>query len=69
MRRALVPVLALITALATTSIWMMPLGAVAARTAGTADPGTMLDAVGLGAAGALLLALATVTTNFVNVYM
>jgi purine-cytosine permease-like protein len=29
----------------------------------------MLDGVGLGAAGALLLALATVTTNFVNIYM
>ena len=29
----------------------------------------MLDAVGLGAAGAVLLALATLTTNFVNIYM
>ena len=29
----------------------------------------MLDAVGLGAAGALLLTLATLTTNFVNIYM
>lgn len=60
---------AVFTALATTSIWVMPLGAVAARTAGGVDPGAMLDAVGLGAAGALLLAVATVTTNFVNVYM
>jgi len=60
---------AVFIALAATSIWMMPLGAVAARTAGTDDPGAMLDAVGLGAAGALLLALATVTTNFVNLYM
>jgi purine-cytosine permease-like protein len=57
------------TALAATSIWMMPLGVVAARAAGNVDPGAMLDAVGLGAAGALLLALATVTTNFVNIYM
>ena len=61
--------IAVFTALASTSIWMMPLGAVAARAAGTVDPGAMLDAVGLGAAGALLLALATVTTNFVNIYM
>jgi len=60
---------AVFTALATTSIWVMPLGAVAARTAGDVDPGAMLDGVGLGAAGALLLALATVTTNFVNIYM
>jgi NCS1 family nucleobase:cation symporter-1 len=56
-------------ALASTSIWMMPLGAVAARAAGTSDPGAMLDAVGLGAAGAVLLTLATLTTNFVNIYM
>jgi len=56
-------------ALAATSIWMMPLGAVAARAAGTSDPGAMLDAVGLGAAGAVLLTLATLTTNFVNIYM
>jgi purine-cytosine permease-like protein len=55
--------------LAATSAWMMPLGAIAARAAGTSDPGAMLDAVGLGAAGALLLTLATLTTNFVNIYM
>jgi NCS1 family nucleobase:cation symporter-1 len=61
--------IAVFSALASTSIWMMPLGAVAARAAGNVDPGAMLDAVGLGAAGALLLALATVTTNFVNIYM
>jgi NCS1 family nucleobase:cation symporter-1 len=60
---------AVFLALASTSIWMMPLGAIAARAAGTSDPGAMLQAVGLGAAGAALLALATLTTNFVNVYM
>ena len=47
----------------------MPLGAIAARAAGTSDPGAMLNAVGLGAAGAVLLTLATLTTNFVNIYM
>ena len=52
-----------------TSAWLMPLGAIAARVAGSSDPGTMLDAVGLGTAGAVLLAVATVTTNFVNIYM
>jgi purine-cytosine permease-like protein len=55
--------------LAVTSTWLMPLGAIAARAAGTSDPGAMLDAVGLGASGALLLTLATLTTNFVNIYM
>jgi NCS1 family nucleobase:cation symporter-1 len=55
--------------LAVTSMWMMPLGAIAARAAGTSDPGAMMSAVGLGAAGALLLAIATLTTNFVNIYM
>ena len=52
--------LAVFFGLAVTSAWMMPLGAVAARAAGTSDPGAMLDAVGLGA---------TLTTNFVNIYM
>jgi NCS1 family nucleobase:cation symporter-1 len=61
--------IAVFAALALTSAWMMPLGALAARAAGTSDPGMMMQAVGLGAAGAVLLALATVTTNFVNIYM
>jgi len=47
----------------------MPLGAIAARVAGSTDPGMMLNAVGLGAAGAVLLTVATLTTNFVNIYM
>ena len=61
--------IAVFLGLAVTSAWMMPLGAIAARAAGSSDPGAMLDAVGLGAAGALLLTLATLTTNFVNIYM
>jgi NCS1 family nucleobase:cation symporter-1 len=60
---------AVFLALAATSIWMMPLGAIAARAAGTSDPGAMLQAVGLGGGGALLLTLASLTTNFVNIYM
>jgi cytosine permease len=55
--------------LALTSIWLMPLGAIAARVASSFDPAAMLQAVGLGAAGAILLALATLTTNFVNIYL
>jgi cytosine permease len=52
-----------------TSLWMMPLGLAAARVAASADPGAMMSAVGLGWAGATLMVLATVTTNFVNIYM
>jgi len=61
--------IAVFLGLALTSIWMMPLGAIAARAAGSSDPAAMLDAVGLGAGGAVLLTLATITTNFVNIYM
>jgi len=52
-----------------TSLWMMPLGLAAARVAGSQDPGAMMQAIGLGWAGAVLMVLATVTTNFVNIYM
>jgi purine-cytosine permease-like protein len=52
-----------------TSLWMMPLGLSAARVAASADPGAMMAAIGLGWAGAVLMVLATVTTNFVNIYM
>lgn len=55
--------------LALTSLWLMPLGLLAARAAGSADPGAMMAALGLGTAGALLMALGTVTTNFVNIYL
>jgi cytosine permease len=55
--------------LALTSVWFMPLGYISSRAAGSADPGAMLEAVGLGTIGAVLLALATVTTNFVNIYL
>lgn len=55
--------------LALTSLWFMPLGALAARAAGSTDPGAMIERVGLGGWGALLLAVATLTTNFVNIYL
>jgi NCS1 family nucleobase:cation symporter-1 len=60
---------AVFVALAVTSVWMMPLGTIAATAAATDDPGAMLAAVGLGRSGAVLLTLATLTTNFVNIYM
>jgi cytosine permease len=55
--------------LALSSLWFMPLGALAGRAAGGTDPGAMVDVLHLGVAGALLVALGTLTTNFVNVYL
>jgi purine-cytosine permease-like protein len=55
--------------LALTSLWLMPLGAMAARAAGSSDPGAMLQTLRLGVSGAVLMTVATVTTNFVNIYM
>ncbi len=55
--------------LALTSLWLMPLGVVASRAAASSDPGAMLQALRLGVSGAVLMTVATVTTNFVNIYM
>jgi NCS1 family nucleobase:cation symporter-1 len=55
--------------LALSSLWFMPLGLMASTIAGSADPGAMVAAMHLGAWGALLVALAALTTNFVNIYM
>jgi len=55
--------------LALTSLWLMPLGVIAARAAASSDPGAMLQALKLGVSGAVLMTVATVTTNFVNIYM
>jgi cytosine permease len=61
--------MAVFLGLVLTSLWMMPLGLAAARVAGSQDPGVMMRAIGLGWAGAVLMVLATITTNFVNIYM
>src|SRR5262249_40879360 len=61
--------LAVFLGLALSSLWFMPLGAVAGRAAGSVDPGAMVEALALGAAGAALVALGTITTNFVNIYL
>jgi len=61
--------LAVFFGLALTALWFMPLGLLASTAAGSADPGAMVYAVGIGWWGAALLTLATVTTNFVNIYM
>lgn len=55
--------------LALTALWFMPLGFVAAAVAGSTDPGAMVEALSLGKWGAMLVVLAALTTNFVNIYM
>jgi NCS1 family nucleobase:cation symporter-1 len=60
---------AVFAGLALPALWLMPVGWMLARLAGSDDPGTMLAAAGTGAATALLVATATVTTNFVNIYL
>jgi len=61
--------IAVFLGLALTALWFMPLGLVASALAGSSDPGAMVVALGLGWWGATLLALAALTTNFVNIYM
>lgn len=55
--------------LALTALWFMPLGLIASLLAGSPDPGAMVYGVGIGWWGAVLVTLATLTTNFVNIYM
>ncbi len=55
--------------LALTALWLMPMGWRLAQHAGSADPGAMLAAADAGIAAAALIALATITTNFVNIYL
>ena len=61
--------LAVFASLALTSILGMSLGALLSAISGSADPGGMLAALGSPFFGALLLAVATITTNFVNIYL
>jgi NCS1 family nucleobase:cation symporter-1 len=61
--------LAVYLGLGLTSLWLMSLGTLGARAFGSADPATIVARAGPGAAGALLLALATVCSNFVNIYL
>jgi purine-cytosine permease-like protein len=60
---------AIFAGLALPALWLMPVGWNLARIAGSADPGTMLAAANTGWWTAVLVALATVTTNFVNIYL
>jgi purine-cytosine permease-like protein len=60
---------AVFAGLALPALWLMPVGWMLAHVAGSDDPGTMLAAANGGWWTALLVALATVTTNFVNIYL
>jgi len=60
---------AVFAGLALPSLWLMPVGWTLARIAGSDDPGTMLNAAGVGWWTTLLIAIASVTTNFVNIYL
>jgi len=60
---------AVFLALALTSVAFMAIGVLGARAAGSTDPADMMAALGWGPLGAPLLTLATLTTNFVNIYM
>jgi NCS1 family nucleobase:cation symporter-1 len=60
---------AVFAGLALTAVWLMPLGWRLAQHAGSADPGAMLAAADAGTAAAVLIVLATITTNFVNIYL
>ncbi len=55
--------------LALPAFWLMPLGLILAQIAHSDDPGAMLAALGQGWWTAALITLASVTTNFVNIYM
>src|SRR5262245_9227973 len=61
--------LAVFAGLALPALWLMPVGWTLARVASSDDPGTMLVAAAVPGWAALLVALATVTTNFVNIYL
>jgi len=60
---------AVFAGLALPALWLMPVGWNLARLAGSDDPGAMLAAAGVGWWAAVLVVLATVTTNFVNIYL
>jgi NCS1 family nucleobase:cation symporter-1 len=60
---------AVFAGLAVPALWLMPVGWSLAVIAGSDDPGTMLAAAGVGWWTAVLITLASVTTNFVNIYL
>jgi purine-cytosine permease-like protein len=65
-RRAGVAVFA---GLGLTALWFIPLGWFASRIAASNDPGVMVTSLQIGVWGGVLIVMATLTTNFVNIYM
>ena len=61
--------LSVFASLSLTSILGMALGALLCAISGSTDPGAMLAALGSPPLGAALLGVATITTNFVNIYL
>jgi NCS1 family nucleobase:cation symporter-1 len=55
--------------MASSSLWLVGLGAAAGRISGANDPTAMILGAGLPVAALLLMALSTITTNFVNLYL
>ena len=55
--------------LALSSLWLVGLGAAAGRIGGANDPTAMILGAGLPISALLLMALSTITTNFVNLYL
>jgi len=60
---------AVFAGLGLTALWFIPLGLVASTVAHSSNPGAMVRELGLGWWGGILVVLATLTTNFVNIYM
>jgi len=60
---------AVFAGLAVPALWLVPVGWILARVAGSDDPGAMLAAANVGWWTAMLITLASVTTNFVNIYL
>jgi purine-cytosine permease-like protein len=60
---------AVFAGLGITALWFIPLGLFASTVARSGDPGVMVRELGLGWWGGVLVVLATLTTNFVNIYM
>lgn len=61
--------LAVFLGMTLSSMWLMTLGAAAGKIGGANDPTAMILGVGLPIAALLLMALSTITTNFVNLYL
>jgi putative hydroxymethylpyrimidine transporter CytX len=61
--------IAVFLGMALSSLWLVGLGAAAGRIGGANDPTAMILGAGLPVAALLLMALSTITTNFVNLYL